>query len=242
MEDRDLITTTRGLRALPGSAGEHHLQREYGTTERAERFYRQQMLDHLNLRMCEFVGQQEMMFVASSDSGGECDCSFRAGPPGFVRVLDPHRVAWPEYRGNGVHASLGNLAENPYVGLLFVDFFRDVIGLHVNGYARVVEDAAMRATYPSLPVDPIPGRRAERWVTVHVEEAYIHCAKHIPRLMRLPRDRAWGTDDVRRKGGDFFAAKGQDRPWSPAEPNGTRQVRPPAGGPVLTGSSGCAAD
>jgi hypothetical protein len=43
-------------------------------------------------------------------------------------------------------------------------------------------------------------------VLVHVEEAYIHCAKHIPRLLKLPRDRAWGTDDVRRKGGDFFGA------------------------------------
>ena len=39
-----------------------------------------------------------------------------------------------------------------------------------------------------------------------IEEAYIHCAKHIPRLAKLPGDRAWGTDDVRRKGGDFFRA------------------------------------
>ncbi len=183
---------------LPGSAGEHELQRRYGTSERAERFYAQQMLDRLNERMREFVGRQEMLFLSTSDSRGRCDCTFRAGPPGFVRVLDEKRLAWPEYRGNGVLASVGNMTENAHAGLLFVDFVRDVIGLHVNGWAYVVDEL------PDLPVDDVPGRRPERFVVVEVEEAYIHCAKHIPRLARVPRERAWGTDDVRRKGGDFF--------------------------------------
>lgn len=198
----------------PGSAGEHDLQRRFGTTERAQRFYEHEMLDHLNDRMREFVGRQEMMFVASADSGGECDCTFRAGPPGFVRVLDPRRVAWPEYRGNGVLASLGNVSENPQVGLLFVDFFRDIIGLHVNGYATIVEHGAMVASYPDLPADPVPGRHPERWVSVRVQEAYIHCAKHVPRLLKLPRDRAWGSDDAKRKGGDYFGTRGEARPRS----------------------------
>jgi predicted pyridoxine 5'-phosphate oxidase superfamily flavin-nucleotide-binding protein len=189
---------------LPGSAGEHELQRRYGSAERAERFYGQQVLDRLNARMREFVARQEMLFVSTSDGRGECDCTFRAGPPGFVRVLDERKVAWPEYRGNGVHASLGNILENAHVGLLFVDFFRDVIGLHVNGRASIVEDAEMRAVLDDPATDPTPGRRPERWVLVHVHEAYVHCAKHIPRLLKLPRDRAWGTDDLRRKGGDFF--------------------------------------
>jgi uncharacterized protein len=199
------------LIALPGSAGERELQQRYGTVERAERFYGQQVLDHLNGRMREFVTHQEMLFVSTSDGGGECDCTFRAGPPGFVRVLDERRVAWPEYRGNGVHASLGNIVENAHVGLLFVDFFRDVIGLHVNGRATIVDDGELRAVLDEPAADPVPGRRPERWVLVEVSEAYIHCAKHIPRLMKLPRDRAWGTDDVRRKGGDFFGVARGDR-------------------------------
>jgi uncharacterized protein len=189
---------------LPGSAGEHLLQERCGTVDRARRFYSTQVVDHLNQRMREYVSRQEMMFVATADARGECDCTFRAGPPGFVLVLDERRIAWPEYRGNGVLASLGNVLENAHVGVLFVDFFRDAIGLHVNGRAVVVDDAVMRAAYPGLPVDPVPGRRPERWVEVTVVEAYVHCAKHIPRLLKLPRDRAWGTDDMRRKGGDFF--------------------------------------
>jgi predicted pyridoxine 5'-phosphate oxidase superfamily flavin-nucleotide-binding protein len=190
---------------FPASAGERALQQQYGSTERAGRFYAEQVLDHLNGRMRDFVARQEMMFVASADSQGECDCTLRAGPAGFVRVFGANVLAWPEYRGNGVLASLGNVSENPHVGLFFVDFFRDVIGLHVNGTAQIVQDAAIRQAHPDLPVDPVPGRRPERWVAVHVKEAYIHCAKHIPRLVKLPRDRAWGSDDQRRKGADFFA-------------------------------------
>jgi predicted pyridoxine 5'-phosphate oxidase superfamily flavin-nucleotide-binding protein len=150
--------------------------------ERAGGLSGQQVLDHLSPRMREFVVRQEMLFVSTSDGRGECDCTFRAGPPGFVRVLDERRVAWPEYRGNGGPASLGNILENAHVGLLFVDFFRDVSGLHVNGRASIVEDAEMPAA-----VDLLPGRRPERWVLVNVREAYVDCAKHIPRLLKLPR-------------------------------------------------------
>lgn len=188
----------------PGSTGERELQKLYGSVDRADRFYRQQHRDRLNERMRQFVARAELMFVATSDAGGSCDCTMRAGPAGFVRVYGPDHLAWPEYRGNGVHASLGNLSENPAVGLLFVDFVQDVIGLHVNGLARIVDDDELRAQDPDLPVDPVPGRRPERWVSVSVEEAYIHCAKHIPRMLKVPQQRAWGTDDARRKGGDFF--------------------------------------
>ncbi|MFI6597144.1 pyridoxamine 5'-phosphate oxidase family protein [Nonomuraea sp. NPDC050536] len=190
-----------------GSPGERHLQEQCGTQARAARFYADQMLDHLNPRMREFIALQEMVFVSTSDGRGECDATFRAGPPGFVTVLDDRTVTFPDYRGNGVMASLGNIVENPHIGLLFVDFFRDLIGLHVNGRAAVVADEIMRAAHPMLPVPDIPGRRAERWVVASVEEAYIHCSKHIPRLAKLPRQRHWGTDDVKRKGGDYFGVR-----------------------------------
>ncbi|MEV4418020.1 pyridoxamine 5'-phosphate oxidase family protein [Catellatospora sp. NPDC049609] len=208
------------IAVVHGSTGERRLQAEHGTAERAQRFYDQQVLDQLNDRMVAFVRAQEMVFVATSDAGGECDATFRAGPAGFVHVADPGRLMWPEYRGNGVMASLGNISENAHVGLLFMDFVRDVIGLHVNGRATIMDDAQARAECPELPVDPVPGRRAERWVVVEVEEAYIHCAKHIPRMVKAPRDRAWGTDDVRRKGGDFFGAASAAGPALPGVVHG----------------------
>ncbi|WP_240796670.1 pyridoxamine 5'-phosphate oxidase family protein [Streptomyces sp. RFCAC02] len=184
------------------------MQRALGSEDRASRFYDEQVLDHLNERMREFVGRQEMFFLATSDRHGECDNSFRAGPPGFLHVLDPYTVVFPEYRGNGVHASVGNISENPHAGLLLLDFERSRIGLHINGRARIVADAELRARHPELPSDTVPGRRPEVWVRVDIEEAYIHCAKHIPHMMKVDRRtaREWGTDDMKRKGGDFFGA------------------------------------
>ena len=56
-------------------------------------------------------------------------------------MLDERTLAYPEFRGNGVMSSMGNIAENPHVGLMFIDFGKDRIGLHVNGSARIVEHA-----------------------------------------------------------------------------------------------------
>ena len=201
--------------ALPGSDGEHELQEKHNTASRANAFYRHQVLGYLNPLMQAFVTKQEMMFVGTADRHGEADTSFRAGLAGFIRVLDEKTLAYPEYRGNGVMSSLGNIAENPHVGLLFVDF-ADKIGLHVNGRARIVEnDEFLRVVSASEPVregiPPATGRGPERWVVVSVLEAYIHCSKHIPRMQKINEEIQWGTDDVRAKGGDYFKAKTSPR-------------------------------
>ena len=199
----------------PGSDGEHALQRRYGTQARAGAFYREQVTDQLNGAMREFIGRMEMAFVSTADVEGNCDCSFRGGPPGFVRVLDAHTLVYPEYRGNGVMASQGNVTENGHVGLLFIDFFRSSIGLHVNGRARIVESAELdalsvdAAALAALQADGGPHR--ERWVLVEVEEAYIHCSKHVPLLAKQDKAIAWGTDDARLKGGDYFGVSASRR-------------------------------
>jgi predicted pyridoxine 5'-phosphate oxidase superfamily flavin-nucleotide-binding protein len=198
------------------------MQERYGTARRAQAFYDHQVLDRLNDEMRTFISGQRLMFIATADSHGECDCSIRAGVPGmFVAVLDERTLAYPEYRGNGVMASLGNISENPHIGLLFVDFFDSTVGLHVNGHAALVEDAEMVENDGLVAASPQlrPGlsaqklHRPERWVRVRVIEAYIHCSKHIPLLRPLDKEIHWGTDDARRKGGDYFHAKYEDRPW-----------------------------
>jgi uncharacterized protein len=192
-------------RTRPGSQGEHELQRRYRSGDRAGRFYREQVLDRLNDRMVQFIARQEMVWIATADGHGECDCSFRAGPPGFVEVLDARTLRYPEYRGNGVMASLGNILENPHVGMVFLDFDQERIGLHVNGTARIVEAGGH---------DPAAPPRVERWVEVGVDEAYIHCRKHLPHLVKVDGNgRAWGTDDARAKGGDYFGSACEARPW-----------------------------
>jgi uncharacterized protein len=204
----------------PGSRGEHVLQDWYGTRDRASRFYDRQVSDELTPKMVEFIGRMEMAFIATSDAGGECDCSFRAGTAGFLRVLDERTIAYPEFRGNGVMASLGNILENPHIGILMVDFTRDLIGLHVNGSAEIVTPAHMQELDGRLPDEAAahPGRRPVQWVLVRVTEAYIHCSKHIPKLIPQSRLRHWGTDNPRYKGGDYFGAAAQNTGVPDADP------------------------
>ena len=194
---------------LPGSKGEHQLQEELGTTRKARAFYNQQMLDYLNPFMREFISSQQMVFIATSDSKGECDCSFRSGLPGFVQVLDEKTLAYPEYRGNGVLASLGNIRENPNIGMIFIDFFENTIGLHVNGKAEVIKNEELlqkdNLTEGIIRhIQDTGGRKPEYWVMVQIDEAYIHCSKHIPLLKNMDKEIHWGTDQKKYKGGNFF--------------------------------------
>jgi uncharacterized protein len=162
--------------------------------------------------MREFIARMEMAFIATSDADGECDCSFRAGPAGFIRVLDDHTIAYPEYRGNGVMASLGNMLVNPHIGIFLVDFARDLIGLHVNGDASIATPEQMHDLDLDRPESEQPGRRPVQWVLVAVTEAYIHCSKHIPKLVPQSRIRHRGTDNPRHKGGDYFGVTADTAP------------------------------
>ena len=207
--------------STPSVSGERTLQCRYGTQARADAFYRNQVLDHLNAAMREFIARQTMVFVATAAGNGEADSSFRAGPAGFVRVLDERTLCYPEYRGNGVMASLGNILENPHIGLLFVDFTVSKIGLHANGTARIVANDEL-ARHPAVTavverdLEETGGRRPERWVVMAVREAYIHCSKHIPRMRPAGDDEiVWGTDDVTAKGGDYFQARASKRGTAP---------------------------
>ncbi|MCP8615337.1 pyridoxamine 5'-phosphate oxidase family protein [Salirhabdus salicampi] len=193
------------------SRGEKILQEQYGTTKKAASFYENQMLNYVNEEMAEFISKQGMVFIATADSSGNCDSSFRAGSAGFVRVIDEKTLIYPEYKGNGVMASLGNIIENPHIGLMFIDFFEQNIGLHVNGKASIIENKELTSlNMIQKMVDDIKekeGNKPERWVVIRVDEAYIHCSKHIPKLKQMDKKIHWGTDDEKQKGGDFFKVK-----------------------------------
>jgi len=190
--------------ALPGSAGEHALQRRVGSRDRADRFYRQQVLERLNERMVEFIGRQEMVWIATADGRGECDCSFRAGPPGFVQVLDPPDDALPGVPGQRRHGLARQPAGEPP---------------HRHGLPRLRPRADRPARQRQRPDRRGRGGRrerpqVERWVEVRVLEAYIHGRKHLPHLVKAAgQARPWGTDDARAKGGDYFGASCGPRPW-----------------------------
>ena len=118
-----------------------------------------------------FIEASPMVFAATADAQGRPDCSYKGGLPGFVRVLDDRTLAIPDYDGNGMYRSWGNLLVNPQVGLLFLDF-EQPRRLRVNGRARVVID------------DPLLAECAGAVFIVRVEAEAIfpNCPRYIHRL------------------------------------------------------------
>ena len=189
-----------------GTPGEREVQAQLGSEVRAERFHARQMRDRLSGKMVELIRRQEMMFVATADAHGNCDCSPRFGKAGFVLVLEDKALAYPEYRGNGVFASLGNIRENPHAGLVFVDFLDTTVGLHVNGAAHSYLSTDLPPTLASYLESESPAldSEVECWVVITVDEAYIHCSKHVPLLEKKDKLIQWGTDDLLAKSDDYF--------------------------------------
>lgn len=93
-----------------------------------------------------FVERCAMVFVATADAAGRPDCSYKGGLPGFVRVVDEHTLAIPDYDGNGMYRTWGNVLVNPHVGLLFLDF-EQPRRLRVNGRAELRDDDPMRSEF-----------------------------------------------------------------------------------------------
>ncbi|RUM64802.1 MAG: pyridoxamine 5-phosphate oxidase [Sulfurimonas sp.] len=175
---------------LPGCEGEHILQEKYKTQDNAKRFYDKEVYPYITDFMENFIKKQTMLFIATADKNGESDSSFRGGKEGFVIVLSQEKLIYPEFNGNGVMASLGNISENGHIGMLFIDFFNTLSGLHVNGKAKIVDAQYFDkhlSLEESLKVAQAIKSLAQvqvTWVLVEVEEAYIHCSKNIPELQK----------------------------------------------------------
>ncbi len=84
-----------------------------------------------------FIESTPYFFLATADAEGRQECSFKGGMPGFVRVTGPSELAFPDYDGNGMFKSLGNILVNPNVGILFIAMHGKPQRLWVNGEATV---------------------------------------------------------------------------------------------------------
>ena len=118
-----------------------------------------------------FIERQTMFFLATADAAGRPDCSYKGGGPGFVRVVESDTLAFPSYDGNGMFKSLGNIAANPAVGLLFIDF-QAPKRLRVNGRASLHLDDPLMAGFPG----------AQAMVRVSAEHIFPNCPRYIHRM------------------------------------------------------------
>ena len=119
----------------------------------------------------DFVERSSMFFLATADADGWPDCSYKGGMPGFVRVVDGRTLAFPNYDGNGMFRSLGNIAVNPKVGMLFIDFERPN-RMRVNGIASLHDDDELLGAFEG----------AQLIVRVRAERIFPNCPRYIHRM------------------------------------------------------------
>jgi predicted pyridoxine 5'-phosphate oxidase superfamily flavin-nucleotide-binding protein len=119
-----------------------------------------------------FIESASMFFLATADAEGRPQCSYKGGAPGFVRVLGDMELCFPNYDGNGMYLSLGNLVEHPAVGLLFIDF-AEPQRVRVSGRASISDDAELVASYPG----------AQLVVRVAVDDVFPNCPRYIHRMV-----------------------------------------------------------
>jgi uncharacterized protein len=119
-----------------------------------------------------FIESTIYFFIATADAGGRPDCSFKGGAPGFVRVTAASELAFPDYDGNGMFKSLGNLLVNPNVGLLFIAMHGRPRRLRVNGTAKVSRE------------DPLLAHTigAQLMVRVTATAIFPNCPRYVPKL------------------------------------------------------------
>lgn len=123
-----------------------------------------------------FITERDFFFLSSVDPDGHPTVSYKGGAPGFVRIED-NELVFPCYDGNGMFLSMGNIAANPKIGLLFMDFERPR-RLRVQGLARIDESEA-RAAYPG----------ALLLVRVAPRQIFVNCPRYVHKYVRAETSR-----------------------------------------------------
>lgn len=98
-----------------------------------------QSADELSPDQQTWIGTADTFFIASYHPDGGADASHRGGNAGFVRVIDSNVLEFPDYAGNMMFNTLGNIAANPKTGLLFLDFEQGRT-LQLSGEATIIWD------------------------------------------------------------------------------------------------------
>jgi predicted pyridoxine 5'-phosphate oxidase superfamily flavin-nucleotide-binding protein len=151
--------------------GSRALQDRFDTRALADRIDDLLVSDTIGDGDRAFIEARDMFFLASADDQGRPTCSYKGGEPGFVRVLDPHTIAFPSYDGNGMYLSAGNMLVNPDVGLLFIDFERGH-RMRLEGVASIDLEDPLLEDYPE----------AQLVVRVRARAVYPNCPRYIHRM------------------------------------------------------------
>lgn len=157
-------------------SGSQNLQDRFDTRRLADRLAEVKVHDRFTPEDREFIAKLDMFFIATVDDTGQPTCSYKGGDPGFVQVVDDRTLAFPNYDGNGMYLSMGNLASTRAAGLLFIDFERQR-RLRVDGVARIDFDDPLLTQYPE----------AQFVIRVEAARIYPNCPRYIHKYQLVER-------------------------------------------------------
>ena len=142
--------------------GHRELQDRFDGRKLADALEERFRYDVLGPDEIELIESSEFFFLATAH-GDSVDCSFKGGPRGFVKVTGPTTLEWPDYDGNSMYRSLGNIARSPRAGLLFIRFGENPTRLRVNGSCELVESEGAKLT-----------------IRLTADEIFPNCPRYIP--------------------------------------------------------------
>ncbi len=144
----------------------------------------------LDGKPADLVAKADTCFIASHGSGHSkgdtrlgADISHRGGNPGFVKIVDDgHRLVMPDYVGNFMFNTMGNLLEYPHCGLLFIDFEKGDL-LQISGKAKI--------DFASSDIETMPG--AQRLLNIDIDQSV-----YTPAILPLQWDLLSQAPDLKR--------------------------------------------
>lgn len=158
--------------------GARYFQDRLDARRLADRVEERLVRDHLAPDDRAFVEGLDMFFIASVDAEGRPSCGYRGGEPGFVRAEDERTLAFPNYDGNGMFITLGNVRETRAVALLFIDF-ESQKRLRVQGDAEIAFEDPLLEEFPE----------ANLIVRVRVTQVFPNCPRYVHKRVLVERSR-----------------------------------------------------
>lgn len=153
------------------SPGHREIQDRFRSRQLADRLEAVLVQDRLGAADASFIARQNMLFLATVDVYGQPNCSYKGGKRGFVSVIDDNTIAFPDYNGNGMHLSVGNIHETNKVGLLFIDFEKQS-RMRILGRAQFHESDPLLEQYPG----------AQLIIRITVDSVFSNCPRYVHKM------------------------------------------------------------
>lgn len=169
----DILTTEQDLRAIMGTPSVRAVKKVQSSLDAHTR---------------AFIAQSPFALIATSDADGRCDVSPKGDAPGFVQILDDHRLVIPERPGNKRLDGMSNILANGHIGLIFLIPGREET-VRVNGKAWITRDPDLLNRCVAQGKLPLVA------IGVEIEQCFLHCPKAFIRS-RLWHHEAWPASDA----------------------------------------------